>query len=275
MAQDDQLRAETARDIVAARAEIAGRRDQVTAEYDDRLAALDQVAVQIDAGQLDPKAAQAQIRRLLAGDRSPAASPRRAGRTKIGMTVPTARPTQPPPKTKGAPAREGPSATRAHVSVSRSLGQIDQRLIHVLRAAQDADARAEARFEASLLLDLRRSLEGYVEEMPSDPILLASVVEHAEHADATLTDLEAGGRQRVACLLAHDRALASELLALGGAAQEAKAEIARARAELEEDPDNVRPVLERAQAVFVQLQRSVSERFGGAPRSLLDEVLRS
>ena len=38
---DEILAQDAARDIMAARAEIAGRRDQVIAEYDERLAALE------------------------------------------------------------------------------------------------------------------------------------------------------------------------------------------------------------------------------------------
>ncbi len=274
MANEDVMRTETGRDVVAARAEITGRRDQITAEYDDRLAALEQVATELDAGNLEPKAAQAQIRRILGGDRANA-TPRKAGRTNIGMSVPMARPTQAPPKAKPASQRDGPSATRAQVAVSRVLGQIDQRIIQVLRAATAPEVRAEARFELSLLLHLRRGLEGSGEELPTDVILLTSVVEHTDHAEAAVTDLEAGGRPRVERLLDHNRTLVAELLALGGSASTFKEQIAKSRAALDADDAKLRPILQEAESVFATLQRALEASFPQQSRSMLDEILRS
>lgn len=271
MGNDEVIRAETARDIVAARAEIIGRRDQVAAEYGGRLAALDQLAADLEAGEVNPKAAQTRIRRILGGDRT-ATSERKAGRTKIGMSVPTAKPTQPLPQTPAH--RSGPSPARAHLSISKVLAQIDQRIIRVLRIATSHTAREEARFELSLLLQLRRSLESYGEEVPSDVVLLGSVVELTEQAESTLTDLEGGGPDRVKRLVGHNGAIASELVALGGQVGNAKEQIAKARAQLDAGDGDPQLVFEQALRAFAALQLELEKRYPVQKASLLDDLLR-
>jgi len=48
--REEILEQDTVRDIAAARAELSGRRDQVIAEYDERLSALEALASSFEEG---------------------------------------------------------------------------------------------------------------------------------------------------------------------------------------------------------------------------------
>src|SRR5688572_11777389 len=125
MATRDDLLEETARDISAARAELAGRRDQVVAEYDDRLSALASLDSSLQDGSSDVKTVQQRVRQIL-GERGGSA-PMRAGRTTIGLTVPTAKQ---PAAVAPTPMTHTPS--KAGAAVTKVLGELDAFLISVL-----------------------------------------------------------------------------------------------------------------------------------------------
>lgn len=267
---------ETLRDIRAAKADLGGRRDQVVAEYADRLAALDRLAADLQGGQVTAKQAQAQVRKLIAGEKPKALLPRAAGRTTLGMAVPTANPTQAPPPT-AAPRASGPTAARTQALVQKMLGQIDTRVMAILAASKVAEGEAlqEAGLELSLLLTMRRSLEAHarLDDLPADVILLSSVVEYADHAQAALADLEAGGPERVRRFLEHNRVLASELVVLGAAVGEVKDQLNAARKLLGSGDANLEGLLKQALHAFGTLQRELEKRFPLQARTLLDEVL--
>ena len=291
MAKDSPIE-ETTRDIRAARAELTGRRDQASAEYDDRLAALDSLAGAVESGSMTPKSAQAQVRKILAGDRRQG-MPRQAGRTTIGMSLPTTAKTQAAPTAQ--PQSRGPTVARTQMAVSKLLSALDRRVIHILAVSKGGEARKEAQFELSFLLQIRRGLESHLEEMPNDVILLTSVVEYTEHAQSVLDDLEVGGAERLRRLLDHDRTLASELMALGGSVGGIKEQIQQARsllAEIRDNPGaaaagqgegaaqapwnkNLRQALAQALAAFAQLQSELQKRFPVRDPSLLDDILLS
>lgn len=267
----DPILTEAERDLTAARAELAGRRDQIAQEYAERLAALDQLESDMRAGAVDARTAQAQIRRILSNDRQPAAAPRTAGRTRIGMNRPMPMARQ--PSGSGVPMAPRVTPARTQMAVAKILASLDRRIVQILSAAR-GDLREEARFELSLLLQLRRTLEAHLEDLPNDVVLLASVTEYTDHAQEALDDLEAGGEGRLRRLLDHERALVSELVALGGAVAGIKDQIRKAR-EMVQDGTKLAAALREALQAFAKLQAELERRFPIRDPSLLEEVLRS
>jgi hypothetical protein len=265
MAIRDQLAEEAARDISAARAELSGRRDQVVAEYDERLSALQSLAGALEDGSSEPKAVQQRVRQIL-GERA-ATGTMRAGRTTIGMSVPTAKPTQPV-----APVQMGPTPSRAGQTVAKVIGDLDAHMVTILTRSGGTEARRTARCELSLLLRVRRGLERQAADLPRDVVLLGSVVEYADLAEATLADLVTGGAARVKRLLEHDRTVLSEVGALGGTTGPLKERLQKARATAE--AGKVDAAASEAVAIYGELQQQLDQRSPLADPTLLDDLAR-
>lgn len=266
MNRDDVHAQDAARDIMAARAEIVGRRDQVVAEYDERLAALEGVAQDLQTGLLPAKEVQARVRRLL-GER--AAGLRAATQAaRVGMRAPSVAPPQAP-----APGmrRSGPTVARLQPQLARLVGELDAEIVATLtRTAGDAD-RGEARLQLSLLLQLRRGLQGHLEEPPEDTVLLAGLEEYADMVAAVLDDLRTGGTARLRRLLDHDRMLTAQARALGHDVAAAKLRLQRARETLLGKDGQLSESLREAVAVFADLQRLLERH---QSTTLLDDVIR-
>ncbi|MBI3178390.1 MAG: hypothetical protein HYZ27_01940 [Deltaproteobacteria bacterium] len=218
---DSRVREESERDIAAARAELKGRRDQIVAEYDERLLQLDQLLQQLDSGALQPKAVSDRVRQLL-GERG-GARVARAGRTSIGMQLPTGAPPTP------APIRMGPTGPAVASAIAKVSAAVDARLALLLVSEATRD---ELRLELALAGRLHRSLERALAELPEDVVLLASLGEYAGEAQAILDDLAAGGLRRAERLIAFARDKVGELAASGGQVAELKAQLKRAKEKL-------------------------------------------
>jgi hypothetical protein len=265
MSREDILAQDTARDIAAARAELTGRRDQLVAEYDERLNALASLESNLTDGSVDIRAAQHRVRQLLGDRGGVSTSPLRAGRTTVGLTVPTAKQTGPI-----TPMQMSPTPSKASAAVVKVITDVDAYLVSVLTKSGGDAARRAARLELSLLLRLRRGLERHTADLPRDVVLLGSVVEYADNGEQIIGDLQAGGAGRAKRLLEHDRALLSELVALGGNATGLKEQLTRAKGLVESG--KVEEAEAEAVSIFSRLHDELDKKSPLSSSTLLDEL---
>ncbi|MEL6544736.1 MAG: hypothetical protein AAFQ82_08925 [Myxococcota bacterium] len=267
-------REEAGRDISAALSDIRGRRDQSVAEFDERLRLLEQIGEDLESGAVTPKAAQDRVRRLINERSSSTSRGVRAGRTKIGMRMPS----EPTPSSAHAntlPVRApmGPSPTVANAAIQKALGVLDARMVTLLTEPLSDGARKEARLELALLRAIRSSLTRALESLPQDVVLLASVIEFAEDVQQTLTDLIDGGSKRVKRLLEYDRELASQLVALGGSVTGVKEQLKKAQSLLGDDDSTLEKALAQALNAFDALSKELKKKFTDKEQSFLDQLV--
>ncbi len=263
--------AELSRDIAAARAELRGRCDQLVAELEERVAALEALLQQVESGAVDVRGAQARVRQLVS-ERSNVTTAARAGRTTIGMSVP-----QPKAAAPGGPQRMTPTPTLAEAAVTRSIQAVDLRIVAILARARALPERAEARLELSLLLRMRKSLERHAtEKPPADAVLLAAIMESIDEVGIVLADLDGTGAPRCKRLVEHARELVSELLALGGSAAPLKEQVQRAKKLLASPaPGAEKQAMSEALAAFAKLQQELDRRYPLASPAWLDDLLKA
>lgn len=262
------------RDIAAALADLRGRRDQVLADLDGRIAQLEQIAQQLAAGEAEPRQVQERVRRLI-GERTanPAAGIMRAGRTQIGMRLSGEHtPVGPPaPATVGV-RLSGPSSAMATAALHRAIGVVDGRVVTVLSMTLPRD---EARLELATLRRLRRSLDEHLASVPEDVVLITTLVEHADEATTVINDLDQGGQARTRRLLEYVRELVSQVTALGGNATGLKDQVRRARQLLEQGGGGVAQAMQEAVSVFMRLQGELARRAPAPVSTMLDELVRA
>ncbi|MBI5509167.1 MAG: hypothetical protein HY903_10475 [Deltaproteobacteria bacterium] len=266
-----QLLPEAARDIAAAKAELRGRRDELTAEYDERLSQLANVEAALAKGELSPRVAQDRVRQLLRDGR---ASTRltRAGRTQIGMRPPASAPGP------GA-APGGAGASRLIVTpsliaaaVTKTQTEVDTRVVGVLVA--HPVRREEARLELALLAHLRRGLELVLADLPKDAVLLEGILEFADEAQGIIADLTEGGVPRVRRLVEYERELTGQLLAAGATLADLKAELRRARKALDVATPDLKRAADDAVTIFARLAVESERRLPVKVKTLFDDLLR-
>lgn len=265
-------REDVGRDVSAALSDIRGRRDQAIAEYDERLRLLEKIGQELDDGELEPKAAQDRVRRLINERGGGTSRGVRAGRTQIGMRMPA----EPTPSTPhGIPVRSplGPSPTVATAAIQKALSTLDGRMVTLLTDSMADKERQEARLELALLRSVRASLTRQLETMPNDVVLLGSLIEFADDVQTTLSDLLEGGMSRVKRLLDFDRELASQLSALGGSVGGVKEQIEKARGLLGDGEKQLKTALGEALTAFDKLSGELKRRFKNAEGSILDQLL--
>ncbi len=266
--QPDQ-REEAARDIGAAKAELRGRRDGAVAEYDERLQQLENMAEALERGDLTPRRAQDRVRQLM-GDRGAAGRPMHAGRTSIGMHLPSS--------AQGAGSvsvRSGPSPNMVAATSSQLQAEVDTRIVALIMRSDGEQDPSETRLELSLLRQVRNSLGRRLEDMPRDSVLIDSVIEYADEALAILADLDGGGAGRLKRLLEYDRQILSQLVALGGTAAGLKEQIRQAQELIGGADPNLGEAMQDAIVVFDRLHRELSQRLAGAEKTLFDDILKS
>lgn len=265
-------KAELVRDIQTLKAELHGRCDQLVADYNERFRELDAMTEQAEGGDVDVRATQARLRQLL-NDRggSGAGGTVRAGRTTIGMPVPHK--PSPMPATPSGPHRLSPTPVLAEAALNKTLNALDVRLVGLLAKTRDKSEREEARLELGLLLQTRRSLERQSQDgMPTDPVLLQTVMDYADEAQLMMSDLDQLGQPRLKRLIAHARELASQLIAFGTAVAPLKEQLVRAQKHLSQTPANEKAALTDALAAFGKLKDELDKRFPLATPSLLDDL---
>lgn len=263
----------TARDIAAALADMRGRRDQTVAELDEKVQQLEALGEAFTAGALDVKAAQERLRRLGGEPRAQTSTrPVMAGRTQIGMRI-SAESTP-----VGAPQMTarvgGPTPATASTALERALTAVDTRLMSLLSRPRGALDREGNRIELGLLAQLRRSLEQQLADLPTDTILLASVIEYADEANNVLTELISGGSARARRLLEHNRELLAQLVAHGVQLPGLKDQLKSLKGALEGGPDAARKLVDDLGAMYARLTTELGKRDGATVvRSLFDELL--
>lgn len=269
--QHDQ-REEAARDIGAAKAELRGRRDgavaEYTTEYNRRLQQLESIEAALESGDLTPRVAQDRVRQIM-GERGAAGRPTHAGRTSIGLRLPAS--------AQGAgpiSIRSGPSPNMAGAALSKVQAEADTRIVALIMRNAEEHSSSEARLELSLLRQVRNSLGHQIDDMPRDSVLIDSIVEYADEAQAILNDLIGGGAGRLKRLLEYDRQLLSQLVALGGTAAGLKDQIRRAQEIVGAADPNLTKALQDAIAAFDHLQRELDQRLAGSSKTLFDAILR-
>lgn len=270
---DRRIQAE--RDLLAALSEVRGRRDQVSSQYEERLRQIEELQKGLGDGTLEPKAAQERVRQIL-GDRAGIARPTRAGRTTIGMQAPGGAPAAAPAP---APMRMGPSITVAGATLSKAVHDIDARVGRLL-AESGVEQGAAATIELSLLRQMRRGIARQQEEMPTDSVLLAAVIEQGDAAQAILHDLEEGGAGRIRRFVDYGRELLAQLKALGVAPSGGKEQLVRARQTIEQAGGSVTAQLlsETMTAVVgavTRAQAEVERRMPLQQRTLLDQMCKT
>lgn len=268
----EQRRTEAERDIAAAMAELRGRRDQVSTQYDERLSQLEQIREGLVAGSMESKVAQDRVRQLL-GERQGIARGARAGRTTIGMSTPTSK-----PLTRPAPVRMGPTPTVTSAALGKALQDIDSRVGHLV-AEIDAAAPVSADWvELALLRQLRRGVVRQQAELPQDALLLETILQHSEEVQASLQELEQGGPARAQRLVDYARELVAQLKALGKAPAGAKEQLVQAKVDLGKAADEgATTVVDQVLAVVVQVvgraQPELERQLPVKSPSLLDRIL--
>ena len=271
--RENQLEEDVARDIAAAKAEFSGRRDHLLAEYEERLNALDSVANDLEEGRLEPKAAQSRVRQLL-GERSNATSTVRAGRTRIGMSPQHAlhRMANTP---SGVRKQSGPSIARTGALISKVVSELDGRLVWAMASARAGDVNAGLRIELGLLIHLRRTLQRYQEELPSDVVLLGSIHEFAESVEEILSDLAEGGQKHLKGLVRYLKALIAEVAAAGGKVSALKQKVQQAQnfAEKGHSAEHFERARKELLAAYSVLRQEFEQRLPLRSPSLLDQLL--
>lgn len=265
---------QASKDVAAALADIRGRRDQVAAEYDERLRQLEELASGLRDGSVDARTAQDKVRRLINERAGAGVGGRtvRAGRTKIGMRLPS-EPTPSSTSINSMRAPLGPSPAVATAAVNRALTVLDARIVALLTEERSGGDGAEARLELALLRAVRGSLDRQIATMPSDVVLLGSVIEFAESVLETVGDLEEGGQKRVRRLLEYDRELVSQLVALGGSVAGVKEQLKKAQTLLGSDEAMLKSAVSEALLAFTRLVKELKKHLDDGPRSLMDDLL--
>ncbi len=261
---------ELLRDITAARADLRGRCDQLVAEYEERLSALESLGKEVEAGGVDARAAQARVRQLLntSGGVSGVAARVGRGTGGVGLGPGAQKPAAPAP----APVKLAPTPTLVEASMGKSIQTLDLRIVAILSRACAPKERSEARMELSLLLALRRRLERHTKsDLPRDPVLLGSMNDYVDEAQAIIADLEAGEVARLLRLVEHARELTSQLATMGGAPPGLKEQLQKVKAQLGDKADAAAAEMV---AAFARLQQELEKRFPLSTPSLLDELLR-
>lgn len=267
-------REEAGRDVSAALADLRGRRDQTVAELDERLRLLEQIGADLASGAIEPKSAQDRVRRLIHERSTSTSRGVRAGRTKIGMRIPSeGTPTTPHASTLPVRAPMGPSPTVASAAIQKALSLLDGRMVGLLTETLSEQQRKEARLELALLRAIRSSLTRQLDSLPHDVVLLGSVIEFAEDVQQTLNDLSEGGSKRVRRLLDYDRELASQLVALGGSVSGVKEQLKQAQSLLAGDDKTLDTALSQALSAFEALSNELKRKFKSNERSFLDELV--
>ena len=266
-------RAQTERDLAAALAELRARRDQLASQYDERLRQVEMLQKSLEDGTLEPKVIQDRIRQVL-GDRAGIARTAKAGRTTIGMQAPSTSPTAAP-----TPVRMGPSITVAGATLAKAVHDLDARIGRLLADGGIA-ASAEVLVELGLLRQMRLSIARQQLEMPTDSVLLAAVMEHAETTQAVLHDLERGGIARARRIIEHGRELLAQLKALGAAPAGAKEQLVQAKATLAQIGDGasdeiIATTVNVAAGIAARAQAEIERRMPLQQRALLDQLLKS
>ena len=135
--------------------------------------------------------------------------------------------------------------------------------------------RPEARLELGLLSRLRRSIDLVAVDLPTEAVLLETVLEFADDVQRTVADLKSGAETRVGRFLDYLRTLVGQLQAVGASVDEARERVRRARATLEEGSGDVERMAAEAAALFGRLFPEWGRCLPGPERTLLDEIVGS
>jgi len=264
--------ADLTRDIAAARADLQGRRDQLTADYDERLAALTALHEQLEAGALERRAVELRVRQIV-HERTGVATATRAGRTTIGMNV--APPTRATTASAMPTTRPQLSLALAEAALQRALHAVDLRLSALAVRRVPKAELAEVKLEVWVLLHLRRGLE-LPPGASSDPVLLGYLCDGAERAVTAVADLEAGGAGRIQRLVELTRAAAAPLVAVGGSPEGVKDHLLRAKAQATSgSPSEQQAAVAELCLAMPRLAQELERRFAAETQSLLEEALRA
>jgi len=268
-----QRQEEASQDLVAARKELLERRDQMLAELDEKLAALDRLSRSLEAGEVEARAAQAQLRKLVGeGGR---AGMRLAGRTRIGLSAPDA-----PALGQGghgsqrAGTGKQPSRGVTGGGLHKVLAAMDARLVGILTARERPQSQELTRVEVALLLQLRRALGVHADGLPDDPVLLASVRDYLRHTEQVLGDLDGSPAQRLERMIDFNRTLLAQLVASGGKGGDLRAELKAARAKLQEpSAASEEAVGKVVVTVFEKLRKQLAQKMPSTDDALLERLL--
>ena len=260
------------RDLKAARSELRLRHDETCADFDEKLQHLEQIALALNDGTLPPGAAERRMQQVI-GDSRGRAQPQKAGRTQIGMRVPStaagaAGQTPMPP---AGPKRVTPAM--AIGTISRVLGGIAARVGQLVAQPLVKEARDEVRMELALLSSLRGTLTSQLEEVPENPLFVESLLEYAEDAEGVVADLIKGGNERVGRLLSFDRQWISKFILAGEALADEKASVKKAQLALKNN--EATQAMQIALRVFIVLIPRVQRQGKEHDSSLVDAMLRS
>lgn len=267
---------ELARDIAAARADLRGRRDQLAAEFEERLQSLEKLENELQAGSVEPRVAQGRLRQLTSDPRAAgSAKPTRAGRTRIGMQAPaTPHPATIPTPNRGGGAGRAPTAAKASAALNKAQTDIDVRIVSVMAAPAREAAQYGAKLEVGLLWQLRNALAQQTSSLPEDVVLLEGVLELTEHVDSVLTDLAQGGSARAGRLLEFAQQLLSQLRALGADTGNLKDRIRKARNLLAHENADVDAIMSEAWSLFGALRQALQKQWPVEQPTLVDELLK-
>jgi len=265
---------EMRRDIDAALEDMRARRAQAVSQYDDKLAQIESLRGQLDAGTSDLRLIRDQLRHLI-GERGTGPIATRAGRTTIGMTTPgtgaPVRSAQSRPNV--TPALAAAALTRARDIIDTKIGMV------VATAPAAADGAPDTRIELSLLRQMRRSAERLSEEAQNDVVLLESVTDLGDETQKMLDDLASSPVARAKRLVSHCREMLAQLHGLGVLWTSEKEELKAVQASLSSaaagaatiDPQ---PALRAAATVYRKAQPELEKRLAAARPTLLDSLSR-
>jgi hypothetical protein len=259
----DQARSEAQREIQAIRSELAGRRDQLLVQVQEKLDFVDRLEKGLREGRTPPKKVQSEIQRLQGESENDQPRGGRSVGGSVGLRSKRAAGASPPMLTKSpaTPVHSGKaeaSAPRVHALFAKALARADARIMTLLEV-QKAGDRGQGFLELSLLLDLRRAMAHKAEELPTDAVLLESLSEFGDHVLATLQILEKGGGVRMARLLEHLRTQLSKLTVLGCPTTGLKQRLEKNRALLEEGPEGFNKAQREASLIFTTMMNALDK----------------
>jgi hypothetical protein len=257
----ERLADDVTRDIVAARAELAGRRDQIISEYDERLQRLAALKKQLQDGQLDPRQAENEVRRLL-GDR---AGVKARGRVGLRPSALMAR-----PMTSEASASGVTTVPKVAATAAKVIAEVEVRLVHVLTDYEITDVLG--RLELGFLLHLRKCLQQHRLALPKDAVLMEAVADYARYAAESLADLQEGGAKGIRRLADYVHVLAAQLSAGGGKLNGLRTQLRAERDRLKSDAVPLEAARQNLGALFLKIQDGLDRQWPRQRRTLLDAV---
>ncbi len=259
-------------EIKKARDELASRRKKRLADFDRRLAALDEIADAVAGGAVQPEAVRSRLRRLMVADRGAGSqtTARNTGGTRGKVTtIGTTGQVEATPLIPMATADSGmgavgigrpPSSERCAAMMRKTRGAVDELLVERLLGSRGADPLDGP--VVSLLVSWRRALSRHQSDVPDDGLLREEIVEFASEVEDGLEVVGEQGDGFFASLARHLAEKRMLLVAGGAGIGVAKPALQDLRAAIRDGAQHA-VLVEKTTTLFRELGRADGDLDGG------------